>query len=101
RIRRPAFGLRPEWRARAQASAVTRLGASIPLRAVARTGGSLRGPGRQVLELRVEDRPEADHHASGVGSAFGHSKRKVHLGVGWRSQGGERAPETRPYRSLR
>src|SRR4030095_4677678 len=37
-IRRPAFGLRPEWRARAQTSALTRLGASIPLRAVAWTG---------------------------------------------------------------
>src|SRR5262249_32357462 len=100
-IRRTALGLHPEWRVRAQASAVTRLGASISLRAVAWTGGIRRGPGRQFRVLRFENRPESDHHPSIVAPALGHPNGPVALGVGWRSQGGERAPETRPYRSLR
>src|SRR5262249_14195385 len=101
RIRRPAFGLRPEWRARAQASAVPRLGASSSLRVVAWTGGVRRGPGRQLRDLRLEDRPESDHHPSVVAPALGHPNGPAALGVGRRSQGRKRAPETRPDRSLR
>ena len=50
--------------------------------------------------LRFEDRPGSDQHPSVVAPALGHPNGPAALGVGWGSEGGERARETRPYRSL-
>jgi hypothetical protein len=53
-----------------------------------------------VRDFRFEDRPGSDQHPSVVAPAVGHPNGPAALGVGWGSEGGERAPETRPYRSL-